>query len=102
MPFGGKWLLPETDMDLETRLTAPPQVLSRLVGDETVLLNLESGIYFGLDGVGKSIWEAVTEGKTLAETIDVIVAEYEVAEQQAQNDVLEFAANLVERGLLTE
>ena len=89
-------------MDLDTRLTAPPQVLSRLVGDETVLLNLESGIYFGLDGVGKSIWEAVSERKTLAETIDVIVAEYDVSEQQAQNDVLEFAANLVERVLLAK
>ena len=102
MPFGDKRLRQETDMDLDTRLTAPPQVLSRLVGDETVLLNLESGIYFGLDGVGKSIWEAVSEGKTLAETIDVIVAEYDVSEQQAQNDVLEFAANLVERGLLAK
>ena len=101
MPFGGKRKRQETDMDLDTRLTAPPQVLSRLVGDETVLLNLESGIYFGLDGVGNYIWEAVSAGKTLAETIDVIVAEYDVTEQQAQDDVLEFAANLVERGLLT-
>jgi hypothetical protein len=100
MPFGGKRKRQETDMDLNTRLTAPPQVLSRLVGDETVLLNLESGIYFGLDGVGQCIWDAVSEGKTLAETIDVIVAEYDVSEQQAQNNVLEFAANLVERGLL--
>ena len=89
-------------MNLDSKLTVPPQVLSRLVEEETVLLNLETGIYFGLDGVGQHIWEAVSEGKTLAETIDLLVAQYEVAEQQAQNDVLAFAANLVERGLLTE
>ena len=89
-------------MNLDSRLTIPPQVLSRLVGDETVLLDLESGIYFGLDNVGKRIWESVSEGKTLAETIAVIVAEYDVNQQQAQDDVLAFAGDLVERGLLAE
>ena len=90
-----------TEMNLDTRLTVPPQVLSRLVGDETVLLNLESGIYFGLDGVGQCIWEAVSEGKTLGETVDVIVAEYEVDEGQARKDVVAFVEELLGRGLVS-
>ena len=89
-------------MDLDTRLTVPPQVLSRAVGDETVLLNLESGIYFGLDGVGKLIWEAVSAGSNLGSAVNAVVAEYEVDESQAAADVLEFAGTLVERGLLAE
>ena len=89
-------------MDLETRLSIPAQVISRRVGDETVLLNLESGIYFGLDGVGKRIWESVGEGLTLAETATIIVSEYEVETAKAQSDVIEFARTLVERGLLAE
>ena len=87
-------------MDLDTQLTIPPHVLSRLVGEETVLLNLESGIYFGLDGVGKFIWDSVSDGKSLAETVDSIVAEYEIGEDQATTDVVDFTATLVERGLL--
>lgn len=86
-------------MDLETRLTIPPQVMSRLVGDETVLLDLASGVYFGLDGVGKRIWESVVEGNSLGEAVEVIIAQYEVDEAQAQADVLAFASDLVERGL---
>ena len=89
-------------MNLDTRLTVPPQVLSRAVGDETVLLNLESGIYFGLDGVGKLIWEAVSEGNDLGSAVGAVVAEYEVDESRAAADVLEFASTLVERGLLAE
>ena len=89
-------------MDLDTRLTIPPQVISRLVGDETVLLDLKSGEYFGLDGVSKSIWDAISEGKTLAETTDDVVSEYEVDEARAQSDVLEFASTLVEKGLLSD
>ena len=53
-------------MNLDTRLSVPPQVMSRLVGDETVLLDLESGMYFGLDGVGQRIWKAIGEGLSLA------------------------------------
>jgi hypothetical protein len=89
-------------MDLDTKLSIPQQVMSRLVGDETVLLDLESGIYFGLDGVGKRIWEKIGEGLTLGEVAEVIVSEYEVDEAQAQSDVIEFVTNLVERGLLAE
>jgi hypothetical protein len=89
-------------MDLDTRLSVPPQVMSRLVGDEMVLLDLESGMYFGLDGVGKRIWEAIGEGLTLGEIAAIIVSEYEVEVNQAQADVIEFVGDLVERGLLTE
>ena len=92
----------QTEMDLDTRLTIPPQVMSRLVGDETVLLDLASGIYFGLDNVGKVIWESVSEGMTLAETADEIVARYDVDADQAHVDVLEFATTLLERGLLVD
>jgi hypothetical protein len=87
-------------MDINSRLSVPPQVMSRPVGDETVLLDLASGMYFGLDGVGKRIWDFVSDGKSLAETADAIVAEYEVGEEQARTDVVDFAQRLVERGLL--
>ena len=89
-------------MNLDTRLSIPPQVMSRLVGDETVLLDLASGHYFGVDGVGKLIWESVSDGKTLAETVDAIVAEFDVEKSQAEADVSAFASQLVERGLLSQ
>ena len=100
MPYAGMCKASEADMDLDARLKVPPQVMSRLVGDEMVLLDLASGEYFGLDGVGQRIWESVSEGKSLAEAVDVIIAEYDVNTEQAQSDVLEFGKNLVDRGLL--
>ena len=92
----------ETEINLDTKLSVPPQVMSRLVGDETVLLDLKSGIYFGLDGVGKRIWESVAKGNNLSQAVAIIVAEYNVDEEQAQTDVIEFAKDLVARGLLIE
>jgi hypothetical protein len=89
-------------MNLDTTLTIPPHVMSRLVGDETVLLDLSNGIYFGLDGVGKRIWESVADGLSLRETAATIATEFEVEEAQAQTDLIAFATDLVERGLLTQ
>jgi hypothetical protein len=89
-------------MNLEMKLTIPQQVISRQTGDEMVLLDLESGLYFGVDGVGQRIWETFAEGRNLEEAIAVVVAEYEVEEAQAQADVIAFVRNLVDRGLLTE
>ena len=89
-------------MDLDSTLTVPPHVVSRVVDDETVLLNLQSGLYFGVDQVGQRIWQLVGEGKSLQGVVDTIVAEYEVEVEQAETDVVEFAETLLKEGLLAE
>ena len=89
-------------MTPDTTLTIPPQVMSRLVDDETVILDLESGMYFGLDGVGKRIWESIEAGSSLGEAAAQVASEYEVTEDQALADIIEFTSDLVERGLLTQ
>lgn len=43
-------------MKLSISVAIPAQVLARRVGEEIVILNLESGVYFGLDPVGARIW----------------------------------------------
>jgi hypothetical protein len=90
----------EIELNADSRLAIPAPVMSRLVGDETVLLDLESGMYFGLEGIGQRIWESVAEGKSLAEIAFIIASEFEVDEAQAQSDLIEFARDLVKRGLL--
>ena len=87
-------------MDLDTKLTIPAKVMFRQVDEEMVVLDLESGLYFGLDEVGKLIWDGVVAGKSLGEIASVISSEYEVNEAQAENDVVEFSAQLLDRGLL--
>ena len=89
-------------MNPDTIFSIPPQVMSRLVDNETVLLDLESGLYFGLDGVGKRIWDAVGDGRSIGEIAGIITAEFEVDEARAQADVIAFTSDLVERGLLVQ
>ena len=88
------------EINLDTHFSVPPQVMSRLVGEETVLLDIANGVYFGLDGVGKRIWENIADGLSLQETAKVITTEFEVGDTRAQEDVVAFARNLVDRELL--
>jgi hypothetical protein len=88
-------------MNLSDRVSVPSQVMTRQVGDETVLLHLGTGTYYGLDSVGNSIWLLMREGKTFAEICDLLVEEYDVARETLAHDVLELADKLLAQGLIT-
>ena len=75
-------------------------VVFRDLEGELVLLNLESGVYFGLDPVGTRIWHLLTEPCTLEHILDALVDEYDVARGQCEHDLLRFVGRLREKALL--
>jgi hypothetical protein len=88
-------------MNLSDKVTVPSQVMTRQVGDETVLLHLGTGTYYGLDSVGQSIWLLMRDGKTLAEICDLLLQEYDVTREALTRDVVELADKLLAQGLIT-
>ncbi len=87
-------------MSPETTLVIPAQVMSRQVGDETVILDLASGMYFGLDPVGARIWQLLSEGHHLGVVVSTLLTEYDVPEAQLRQDVNTLISELVSRGLV--
>ncbi len=81
-------------MNLSDKMTIPPQVMARTVGTETVILDLLSGTYFGLDPVGAQIWQLLGDGKTLAEVCDAMQQSHEVSREDIERDVLALAESL--------
>ena len=77
-----------------------PDAMSRLVGSETVILDLAGGAYFGLDEVGGRIWDLMRQGRSLSQICDAIVAEFEVTPGIVERDVLALAEDLNARGLI--
>ena len=74
--------------------------MARQLGEETVILDLESGTYFGLDPVGARIWQLMKEGKSLAEICDVMLNEYEVSREKLERDASALAQDLAARNLI--
>ena len=87
-------------MKLNDGVTIPPQVMARTVGDETVILDLASGTYFGLDPIGARIWGLMGESRVLAEICSTMLEEYEVEREHLEADVLRLTTELAERGLI--
>ena len=83
------------------RPTIPTQVMARQVGDETVILDLASGTYFGLNPVGARMWQLIGEGRTFAQICETLSAEYEVDPQELQRDIERLLAELQTHGLVT-
>ncbi len=75
------------------------QVSSNLAGEE-VILQLESGIYYGLDDVGTFIWEMVQQPHTVGQICDAICAEYEVQPAQCFQDTAQFLSGLIDAQLV--
>ena len=87
-------------MNLSDIVTIPPQVMARLVGDETVILDLASGTYYGLDPVGARIWQLMAEGKALASVCETLVDEFDVSRETLERDVLHLTKELCDKGLV--
>jgi hypothetical protein len=78
-----------------------PSVICRELSGETVLLNLESGVYYGLDAVGTRVWQLLMQGCTIASVRDTMIEEYDVAPDVLNADVMRLVGELRDRGIVT-
>jgi hypothetical protein len=72
----------------------------RTVGEESVLLNLKSGLYFGADAVATHMWTTLTGSESIQAAFDSLLAEYEVNGSELRRDLEEFLNKLLEYGLI--
>ena len=82
------------------RLTVAPDVLFRLVGDEGVLLNLNTTLYLGLNPVGTRMWNTLTSASSIQAAYDALLGEYEVEPAQLRADLEEFIQRLLGQKLI--
>jgi hypothetical protein len=88
------------DVSLLSTARISDDVVFRELEGEAVLLNLESGIYFGLDVVGTRIWQLIEQYGALTAVVDHIVREFDVDRSEATTDLLELVGELTRRGLV--
>jgi hypothetical protein len=84
---------------LNGSLVASESVVAAELDDEMVLLNVETGIYFGLDELGARIWRLLAAGADIDEMLDELLAEYDVAPEVLHADLVQFFDLLVQKGL---
>jgi len=87
-------------LTFSNRAAAPAHVLVRFLDRESVLLNLETERYFGLDATGTRMWQLVTTSSNIDAAYQELLAEYDVEPGLLRDNLAELLDRLVENGLL--
>ena len=82
------------------RVTVVPDVLSCVVGDEGVLLNLHTQRFLGLNPVGTRMWSVLSSASSIQAAYDELLREYEVDPAQLRADLEEFINQLHSQTLI--
>ncbi len=82
------------------RAIVPCQVLVSHLCGESVLLNLDTEKYFGLDAMGSRMFTLATTSPCIESAYEKLLEEYEVEPEVLRSHLAELLSSLVDNGLL--
>lgn len=89
-------------MKLNDVIGASEDVVAREVSGETIMLDLESGLYFGLNSVGGRVWQCIeSDACSIAKICDAIEEDFDAPRAEIERDVLALCDDLAERNLIS-
>ena len=83
-----------------SKISVPDGVLVQELQGESVLLNVNTENYYGLDEVGTRMWSVLSEAPSIADAIDTLLEEYEVERTKLESDVDELLTQLKDKKLI--
>jgi len=87
-------------VQFERRVVLVNDVLMRELEQESVILNLNSECYFGLDEIGTRMLNVLIGSESIEHAYEALLAEYEVEPQQLRGDLGTLVEKLLERGIV--
>jgi Coenzyme PQQ synthesis protein D (PqqD) len=82
------------------RVIVPSHVLIRFLDKESVILNIDTERYFGLDETGTRMWQIATSAQNIESACQQLLDEYDVKPEALRSDLTDLLGKLIENGLL--
>jgi len=76
--------------------------VSTSLGEETVILGMGDGVYYGLDAVGARVWALLATPRRVSALVLAVVGEFDVTPERCERDVLSLLDDLADRRLVRE
>jgi hypothetical protein len=92
--------MPEIAALASCGVAVPQHVVYRSFPSETVVLNLHTGRYHGLNATAGRMLEALERSATLRDAAAAVAASYEQEQTVVEGDMCELCRLLLERGLI--
>lgn len=90
-------MAPLTD---DTRLARAPELLRTEFPRETLLMSLEAGRYYGLEGTARRVWDLLEAPCSLQELLGRLGEEYDASPERLSQDVRGFLEELIREGIV--
>ena len=87
-------------MDGSSIIVAAKEQVWRELDGEAIVLNLATGIYYGLDPVGTRVWKLVQTPRTVAEILEALLKEFDAAPADCEQDLMTLLGSLAGAGLI--
>lgn len=88
-------------LSLETRVVVSRDQVAADLDREVIILGMNDGVYYGVDGVAARIWALLQQPVVLHDVLRTLLDEFDVDEATCAVDLLAFVADLEQRGLVT-
>jgi Coenzyme PQQ synthesis protein D (PqqD) len=92
--------MPDAASLLTSRIKIPQHVVYRSFPSETVVLNLQTGRYHGLNATAGGMLEALERAACVRDAATAVAEEYEQPRAVVEQDMCELCNVLLERGLI--
>lgn len=92
--------MPKPSSLLETRVTVPQHVVYRSFPSETVVLNLQTGKYHGLNPTAGRMLEALAQADSVRDAAEAAARDYDQPLETTERDMCDLCSALLERGLI--
>ena len=70
------------------------------MAEEAVILNLDSGVYYGLNPVGARVWQLIQEPRTVSDVLSSLLDTYDVAAERCETDLFTLLQDLAANDLI--
>jgi coenzyme PQQ synthesis protein D (PqqD) len=87
-------------IDFGSKIFVSDDIMIRQVGGESVVLDLSTERYLGLDEVGTRMWQALVASETIEAAYESLLGEFEVEPEQLRHDLDEYVQQLLRLGLV--
>lgn len=84
----------------EQSVRTPQNVVSQTLQGESVLLNLKTEEYFGLDDIGTRMWHVLHSTHSIQSAFDTLQKEYDVDPETLELDIQNLLLELLDNGLV--
>jgi Coenzyme PQQ synthesis protein D (PqqD) len=71
------------------------------IQDDVVILNVDTGVYFGLEGAGGQMWRELVEHRSLEKAFEALKKQFDVKPDELKRDLEDMVRQLAEKGLVS-